>query len=74
MISSVRMIEPRKRDLTQMMKGDKPAQPKTKQYTALNTTITNIIHSTKDKPFLKRLEPLPDHLAKKKPNEYYFFR
>lgn len=40
---------------------------KLKQYTVLNTTINNVLHNIKDKPFIKRPKPLSDHLAKKKP-------
>ncbi|RXH75650.1 hypothetical protein DVH24_039349, partial [Malus domestica] len=41
------------------------AQPKPRQYTALNTIINNILLSIKDKPFLKWPKPFPEHLNKK---------
>ncbi|RXH87758.1 hypothetical protein DVH24_034658 [Malus domestica] len=52
---------------------DKQALFKPTKYTTLNTTMNNILHNIKDKPYLKRLKPLPNHLAKKKPNEYCSF-
>lgn len=39
----------------------------------LDTTINNIFHNIKDKPFLKQPKPIPKHLAKKKSNEYCSF-
>lgn len=47
---------------------DTSSQPK--KYSALNTTINNIVYSIKGKPFLKRPKPLIDHLVKQKPNKY----
>ncbi|TQE06242.1 hypothetical protein C1H46_008182 [Malus baccata] len=47
--------------------------PKPKKYTTLSTTIKNIIHNIKDKPYLRHLKPLQEHLAKKNQNECCFF-
>lgn len=39
----------------------------------MNIIINDILHSIKDKPFLKRPKPLPEHLTKKRLNEYCSF-
>ncbi|RXI03146.1 hypothetical protein DVH24_003798 [Malus domestica] len=68
--------------MTDRMKSDRDTSPfsprrqplpKPKKYTTLSTTIKNIIHNIKDKPYLRHLKPFQEHLAKKNQNECCFF-
>lgn len=46
---------------------------KLRQLTTLNTSIKNILHGIKDKPHLKRLKPLLEHMVKVWSNKYNSF-